>query len=63
MKLSRCPFCGDKMKLSYSSFGHEYRIWHKHENCLLEDPFIIPEANAKSMEEAAEIWNRRANDV
>lgn len=61
MNLERCPFCGDHVSLSYSSYAHEYRVWHIHNNCMISDPFIIKGEHAKSLKEAAKIWNKRVS--
>lgn len=61
-KLKKCPFCGKEVFLGYSSARHAFRFLHMGlRNC----PFYVFEISdecAKTLNEAAELWNRRTKD-
>ena len=61
MILKRCPFCGDHVKLTYSTFGKDkvFHIYHTGpERCILDD-FSFEAPNIKTVEDAYEVWNHR----
>lgn len=61
-EIKPCPFCGSKMSVTYNSLG-TYNFWHiesvEHIACLCNEPFQISTDNAKTINEAIEIWNTR----
>ena len=60
--LKPCPFCGNEMLLAYSSKAKSFRLTHRGlRNCPFYK-FEIPLETAKSISEARELWNRRANN-
>ena len=61
-QLKKCPFCGQEVNMRYSSGKHAFLFWHKGlRNCAFYD-FEISDQTAKSLSEAAELWNRRTNE-
>lgn len=59
-ELKRCPFCGAKVSMTYNSAENVYRIWHSSiSSCAIEEPIEIDGVFAKSLAEAAKVWNRR----
>lgn len=64
MELKPCPFCGVKVLLTYHSAGNTFNFWHKGVNsCAAKDPIEFDGDMVKSLKEASDAWNRRANDV
>ena len=57
--LKPCPFCGGKVSMTYNTGESAFCIWHDGAECVLEEPFKIDVACAKSFAEAAKAWNRR----
>ena len=63
-ELKPCPFCGVKVSLTYHSADNTYNFWHKGVNsCAAKDPIEFDGDMVKSLKEASDAWNRRANDV
>lgn len=59
MEIKRCPFCGSKVSLTYSSHSNKFNIWHD-KKCFLSEPIQIDCDNEiYSFEKAIEVWNRR----
>lgn len=60
-ELKKCPFCGGEVYITYSSGLNLFNIWHygHGHKCPFAEPFIILGDYAKSLDDAAEIWNRR----
>lgn len=59
MNLKPCPFCGGKVSMVYNSFAHAFRVYHSEKKeCFIGEPIEI--YGPKSLQEAAEAWNRRA---
>lgn len=65
MELKPCPFCGRKVSLTYSSHDNMFNFWHSESpiTCFAAEPIQFDGSLVKSLKEAAEAWNRRANDV
>jgi len=66
MELKPCPFCGGKVSLTYSSYDNMFNFWHSENGlitCFAAEPIQFDGCWVKSLKEAAEAWNRRANDV
>lgn len=65
MKLKPCPFCGSEVTLTYSSHDNMFHFYHKEDlaPCGAKEPIDFDGYFVKSLAEAAEAWNRRANDV
>lgn len=60
--LKPCPFCGKEVTLISSSRSEQFVFNHKGlRNCPFYR-FEIPWETAKSISEAAELWNRRINN-
>ena len=58
-EIKPCPFCGGKMSVTYNSLG-TFNFWHIEPTvCLCSEPFQISTDNAKTINEAIEIWNTR----
>ena len=64
MELKPCPFCGETVHIIFSSASMMHMVYHKDSEfkCCIAGPFKIPITRAHSLKEAAEAWNRRAND-
>lgn len=63
-KLKPCPFCGHKVTLTYSSFDNMFNFWHSENGpitCFAAEPIQFDGYFVKSLEEAADAWNRRAD--
>lgn len=60
IKLKPCPFCGAKVSMTYNSAENTFRIWHIGISCAVKEPIEIDGVFVKSLAEAAETWNRRA---
>lgn len=60
-KLKPCPFCGRKVTVEYWSEDKAFAFWHRGnaEPCFIE-PIWLSVDKAKSLKEAADFWNRRA---
>lgn len=62
MKLKKCPFCGGEAEINICTFTDEYIVFYprcKDRNCIAN---IIHGVGSKTKEEAAEKWNRRAEE-
>lgn len=59
-KLKPCPFCGDSVNITYTSFENAFEVWHDNNKCPFVEPFFIDEA--ESLSEAYNIWNTRSTD-
>lgn len=64
-KLKPCPFCGGEMSMTYSSFDNMYHFYHRgiKVRCAAKEPIDFDGDYVYSLKEAAEAWNRRADDV
>lgn len=63
-ELKPCPFCGGDMNMVYRSASRMYMIYHEDGGrlCDIIGPFKIHVSRARSLGEAADCWNRRANN-
>ena len=63
-ELKPCPFCGGKMSMTYSSFDNMFHFYHRGKivRCYAKEPIDFDGDYVHSLKEAAEAWNRRAND-
>ena len=62
-KLKPCPFCGQEMRLVYSSVLERFVIAHINPyNCYFRS-FEINGIAVGSLTDAKEAWNRRASDA
>lgn len=60
-KLKPCPFCCGKVSITYNSAENVFRVWHSGSTvCEIQEPIEISGEFAKSLEDAANVWNRRA---
>ena len=63
-KLKPCPFCGSKVYMIYNSRDNTFKVYHTYtgdvENCFMREPMMIEQCT--SLAEAAEAWNRRADN-
>lgn len=65
-ELKPCPFCGGEVNIYYSSATKAFYFIHTDKqgvskNCILITPALIF-GNYKSLKEAYEAWNRRADN-
>lgn len=62
-ELKPCPFCGVPVTMIYNSFDNAFKFYHKggmaDGKCPVIEPIML---NAESLADAAEAWNRRAED-
>ena len=60
MLLKRCPFCGDTVHITYSTFGEDkiFYVRHDSKTCILNN-LSIEDKNINTVEAAYEAWNRR----
>ena len=64
-KLESCPFCGGKVRLTYSSNDNMFNFWHSENGpitCFAAEPIQFDGYRVKSLKEAAEAWNRRVGE-
>ena len=65
-ELRRCPFCGGKVTMTYSSYDNMYHVYHRGMpiiwRCALKEPIDIEGEFVRSLSEAADAWNRRAGE-
>lgn len=64
--LKKCPFCDGNVYLGYRSQQKTFIIWHhifedESQKCPFFD-FKISTKYARTLAEAADIWNRRADE-
>ena len=61
-ELKPCPFCGKQVWYHYDSFDNVFKFKHltakDRDNCIVCEMWI----KAKSLSDAREKWNRRADD-
>lgn len=65
MELKPCPFCGGKVSLTYSSYDNMFNFWHSENGpitCFAAEPIEFDGYWVKSLKEAADAWNRRADN-
>lgn len=62
-EIESCPFCGGECRVYRSGETGAFFAVHrdKRSNCFLRLPIIL--RRAATLEEAEEIWNRRAGDL
>lgn len=58
-ELKPCPFCGSYAIASYNSY-YEHQVYCSNEKCFMSR--IIQTDGFTTEKEAAEAWNRRANE-
>jgi hypothetical protein len=62
-ELKPCPFCGKPVRFIYNSFDDAFKFSHKNgkdeENCCVIGEIWI---KGKSLADARERWNRRADN-
>ena len=62
-ELKPCPFCGGSVTMVYNSFDNAFKFYHKDckkgEECRIIEPIML---KGISLAEAAEAWNRRADN-
>lgn len=62
-ELKSCPFCGGEMSLMYNSFDNEFLFYHKGGFwCPAAEPIRFDGSVVKSLKEATDAWNRRADN-
>ncbi len=63
-ELRRCPFCGSEVTMTYTSYDNMYHIYHRYDvvMCAIKEPIDIDGYFVKSLSEAADAWNRRAEE-
>lgn len=63
IELKPCPFCGKPMTMIYNSTDNAFKFSHKRGddalNCRVVEPIMF---EGVSLVDAAEAWNRRADD-
>ena len=63
-ELKPCPFCGGAVSMLYNSMDNAYKFYHKSGfdslHCCVLEPIVLH--GFCSLAEAAEAWNRRAED-
>lgn len=62
IKLKPCPFCGGKTVTSFQTTDPENKFEFGWIGCQKYRCFINYINNAKGLKEAAEAWNRRADN-
>lgn len=61
MELKPCPFCGQRVSLTYHSRDNTFNFWHTVVNsCAAVDPIQFDGDMVKSLKEATNAWNRRS---
>lgn len=62
-ELKPCPFCGKPVSMIYNSLEDAFKFYHKggtdDMNCRVIEPIRL---EGCSLADAAEAWNRRAED-
>ena len=62
-ELKPCPFCGGAVSLTYTSCDNTYNVWHKgYSPCAIIGPIRLDGDIVKSLKEATDAWNRRADN-
>lgn len=57
-----CPFCGEQVEIEPPEYTPHFAVLHDLKSeCINKMPIIL--VKARTMEEAIEIWNRRADDA
>ena len=63
-ELKPCPFCGKPVTIVYNSFDNAYKFFHRagfgEVDCFVQEPIVLD--SCSSLKDAAEAWNRRAED-
>jgi hypothetical protein len=64
VELKPCPWCGGGITIIYRSASNMFHVYHCNDSgkCDIIGPFKIHKSRAATLEEAAEVWNRRVND-
>lgn len=64
IKLKPCPFCGGSVEMTYTSYDNMYHIYHRYNVmlCTIKEPIDIDGYFVKSLSEAEDAWNRRAEN-
>jgi hypothetical protein len=62
VELKPCPWCGGDVTIIYRSASNMFHVYHCDSSgkCDIVGPFKIHKSRATTLEEAAEVWNRRA---
>ena len=62
-ELKPCPFCGKPVSMIYNSFDNAFKFYHQDGmndlKCCVVEPIML---KGKSLADAKEKWNRRADD-
>ena len=61
-ELKPCPFCGEQVQIEQAKDTKHFFAYHdlRKSECIIRLAVLIPKA--ATMEQAIDIWNRRADD-
>lgn len=59
--LKPCPFCGERVSITYNSMDNVFNVWHETGECHFLEPFQIDGDYVHSLAEARDYWNKRTS--